>query len=47
MSNYDGENQFVDWCVSWLEIKKPGKLTSLRGGQNLGAINRLWNGENK
>jgi len=47
VSSYDGENQFVNWCVSWLEIKKPGKLTSLRGGQNLGAINRLWNGENE
>ena len=24
--------------VSWLEIKKPGTLTSLRGGQTLGEI---------
>ena len=47
VSSYDGENQFTNWCVSWLEIRKPGKLTSLRGGQNLGAINRLWNGENE
>ena len=45
-SSFDGEKE-IDWCLSWLEIKKPGKLTSLRGGQNLGAINRLWNGDNE
>jgi len=44
VSSYDGEKE-VDWCVSWLEIKKPGKLTSLRGGQNLAAINKLWREE--
>jgi len=40
VSSYDGEKE-INWCVSWLEIKKPGKLTSLRGGQNLAAINQL------
>jgi hypothetical protein len=25
--------------VSWLELKKPGELTSLRGGQCLAEIN--------
>ena len=45
-SSFDGEKE-IDWCLSWLEITKPGKLTSLRGGQNLGAINRLWNGDNE
>jgi len=40
-SSYDGEKE-VNWCVSWLEIKKPGERTSLRGGQNLAAINKIW-----
>ena len=40
VSSYDGEKE-MNWCVSWLELKKPGELTSLRGGQNLAAINRL------
>jgi len=40
VSSYDGEKE-INWCVSWLELKKPGELTSLRGGQNLAAINRL------
>lgn len=39
-SSYDGEKE-INWCVSWLELQKPGIRTSLRGGQNLGAINRL------
>jgi len=40
ISSYDGEKE-IGWCASWLELQKPGELTSLRGGQNLGAINRL------
>lgn len=41
VSSYDGEKE-IDWYVSWLEIKKPGELTSLRGGQNVALINKLW-----
>jgi hypothetical protein len=33
---YDNETE----NVSWLELKKPGKLTSLRGGQCLAKINK-------
>ena len=40
VSSYDGEKE-INWCVSWLELKKPGELTSLRGGQNLATINQL------
>tara|TARA_R110001592_G_scaffold308848_1_gene582885 strand:- start:306 stop:1292 length:987 start_codon:yes stop_codon:yes gene_type:complete len=40
ISEYNGEKE-ADWCASWLELQKPGELTSLRGGQNLGAINQL------
>jgi len=40
VSGYDGEKE-INWCVSWLELQKPGKRTTIRGGQNLGAINRL------
>ena len=46
ISSYDGEKE-INWAVSWLELKKPGKRTSLRGGQNLAAINRLYNGDNE
>jgi SAM-dependent methyltransferase len=44
VSSYDGEKE-INWCVSWLELKKPGELTSIRGGQNLAAINQLWREE--
>ena len=40
ISEYNGEKE-ADWCASWLELQKPGELTSLRGGQNLGAIKQL------
>jgi len=40
VSDFDGEKE-INWCVSWLELQKPGKRTTIRGGQNLGAINQL------
>ena len=27
--------------TSWMEIRAPGELTSIRGGQTLGKINRV------
>lgn len=35
-ANFDLENN-----VSWLELQRPGKLTSIRGGQTLGKIQTL------
>ena len=40
ISEYNGEKE-ADWCASWLELQRPGELTSLRGGQNLAEINKL------
>ena len=40
LSSYNGEPD-ITLSTSWLEIQKPGSRTSIRGGQNLGAINRL------
>ncbi len=40
LSSYNGEPD-ITLSTSWLEIQKPGSRTSIRGGQNLGAINKL------
>ena len=40
LSSYNGE-QDITLSTSWLEIQKPGSRTSIRGGQNLGAIKNL------
>jgi hypothetical protein len=40
LSSFNGEQELRN-NTSWLEIQKPGSRTSIRGGQNLGAINKL------
>jgi hypothetical protein len=40
LSSYNGEPD-ITLSTSWLEIQKPGSRTSIRGGQNLGAIKNL------
>ena len=46
ISEYNGEKE-ADWCASWLELQRPGELTSLRGGQNLAEIKQIINLEIK